>query len=176
MANSKTPTERIDAMSAWAFGDGGITEQLAALTARILPTADECDALSVELGALYDKYAPVRDTARETRNSLGEINDELRDIKAKLPPVEAQARLDAFGLNEVTKKPFTVKQTDDRAIVALAANEDYKLLTSRKRQLEGQKAGAQAVLADCESAFKEYGYRKDALRSQLDNFTARMGK
>ncbi len=182
MASKKTPEQRLDAMSAWAFGEdgkSGITADIKALQDRILPTAEECDAISAELGALYDKYATVRDDAREVRNSLGEIEDELRQIDAKDGPLavmSAQASLDAFGINEVTKKPYTVKQTADRATVALGANEEYKAIKARKRKLEGDQARAKAVLADCDAALSEYRNRNRALVAQLDNLTARMSE
>lgn len=174
MGKEKPLGDQIDDMRKYVVND--LKPQLKALSDRILPTLEECDAISAELGALYEKYANVRDDAREARNGLGEIDDELRRIKEQaLEPIEAQASLDAFGINEVTGKPFTVKQTADRATVALAANAEYQSLVVRRLTLERQKAGAGAVLADCDASLSEYRNRNRALVARMDNLTARLG-
>ncbi len=93
-----------------------------------------------------------------------------------MPSHEIAARLNDDGFQTMTGKPFTVKQTADRAIVALGANEEYQKLKARKRKLEGDQARAKAVLADCEAALSMYRNRNRALCARLGNLTAQMGR
>lgn len=173
MAKNDPLETRIEKMAQWA---AGVDKDIEALRASIVPTTEECDAISLELGELHAQYDGVRGIAQDAREQIVQINFELSGLGEPMGAIEAQASLDACDINSVTGKVFTAPQIAARAKISLNGNADYQTLANRKRELERDKASARAVAESLDGALSEYRNRNRALVAWLNNLTARLGR
>ena len=166
---AKTVEERIEGMAKWA---SGMQVQVAELQARFLPSIEQMDAISAELGALCEEQAQINSLLGESEKRRSELiayDDEME-------VVEAEVSLDvACALNEMGKARYPNESARAMATkIALNGNRRYQELLAEKRARELELASMRAVSEELERQLSLGRGRARALVARLENLTARI--
>lgn len=184
MTKPKTPTERLDAFSKWVFDEGGANDRLDQLERAMIATVEtNADTLSYQLAELVDGHdGQAEDYAREQASkatsgeavvSLGKYIFELEAPVFLSVSSDVTDKGKAMYGNEKSRAAavlVTLADTDH------ADSEQHAKLKADLQSARQAEAMARARIASIESEEKTWGRKVDALRSRLDNLTARAGR
>ena len=171
----KAAEARIDKMGRWATDAG---KRIKLLETTMITTVEEnADALGYQLAALVDGYDGSSKEYASEQASRATASEAARNLKEDISDMEAPVYLEVSAeLTDAGKAKYGNDGLRAAAVsVHFAKDENYAAIKTELRNARQAESMSKARLASIERDIKTWGRKVDALRSRLDNLTARAG-